>query len=117
MYHKKLYAASALMLSSVAYGANYYNQPVSGEVKSIDINSPFTSTRNIIVELKDQSGTLSLCGGSSDSGYINKSDTPDTYNALLSLLLSAKTTKNPVLVLTADGTEGCRIDRVQLKNS
>ncbi|TQV72673.1 hypothetical protein FKG94_18465 [Exilibacterium tricleocarpae] len=105
----------SVVFSSVAHGANYYNQPASGTVKSIVVNSPFPSSRNIIVEIKDSSGTLTLCGGSADSGYINKSDNPDTFNALLSVLLSAKVTQNTVSVLTADGSEGCRIDRVELK--
>lgn len=102
-------------LSSLSHGANYYSQPVTGEVESIEVNSPFTSGRNIIVVIRDSNGGIPLCGGNSPSGYINKADNPDTYSSLLSLLLSAKATKNQVQVLTADGPEGCRIDRVHLK--
>ena len=104
-------------LSTISHGGDYYNQPVTGEVESIEVNSPFTSARNIIVTLRDANGGIALCGGSSKTGYINKSDNPDTYSSLMSLLLSAKTTKNKVLVLTADGPEGCRIDRIQLMYS
>lgn len=101
------------LFSSLSHSATYYDQPITGQIKDIEINSSFTSARNIIVELKDASGTLRFCGNSATSGYINKSDNPDTFSAILSILISAKATKSTVTILTADGTEGCRIDRVR----
>ena len=103
-----------VMFSPLSLGASYYDQPITGEVESIEINSTFTSKRNIIVTLKSSTGALKLCGGSSFTGYVKKSDNDETFNAFLSVLLLAKATKDEVLVLTADGSEGCRIDLVRL---
>lgn len=103
-----------VIFSPLSFGDTYWDKPVTGEVKSVLINSPFISSRDIIVELKDSTGTLKLCEGSSESGYINKDEAPDTYSAFLSVFLSEKVTKNEVIVHTADGPEGCRIDLVRL---
>lgn len=107
-------AVLLVVFSPLSLGGTYWDEPVTGEVKNVLVNSPFISKRNIIVKLEDSTGTLKLCGGSSESGYINKNETPDTYSAFLSVLLSAKVTKNKVIVHAADGIEGCRIDQVRL---
>lgn len=85
----------------------------SGLVKKITVNAPMISNRGVIVELD---GVSSMCtiGSGGESGYFNKADIPDTFASFVSTLLTAQASGRPVIVFTIVGTEGCRIDQVQL---
>jgi hypothetical protein len=90
--------------------ASAYEQK-AGIVKKVSVNSPAFSNRSVIVELE---GVTVMCTGGTNQGYVNKADAPDTFAAILSTLLAAQATGRPVVVYTIPGTEGCRIDQVQL---
>jgi len=89
------------------------SQPI-GKVERIEINSPSSSKRNVIVRLKNTNQLCSLTTNNS-SAYVNKADTPDTYEVFVSTLLTAKTTNSDVQIYTEIGPEGCRIGRVDLR--
>ena len=102
------------LLSSISLQAFAY-ETKEGKITNLELNTPSASGRNVIVWLE---GVAQMCNISSgnDSGYFNKADSPDTFSAFLSVLLAAKAAGNTVRVLTIPGTEGCRIDRVELLN-
>jgi len=103
-----------------ALSVNAYSfKSASGCVHEVTVSSPAASKRNVIVVLKSVStnSDVAMCGLPTNigSGYLIKSDSPDTFSAFLSVLLTAKSTKGVVDVLTSVGTEGCKIERVSLR--
>lgn len=97
----------ALLLPGLA---SAYEQK-TGLVKKLSVNSPVFSNRNVILELD---GITTMCAGGSAQGYFNKADTPDTFASFVATLLAAQASNRPVVVFTTTGTEGCRVDQVQL---
>jgi hypothetical protein len=101
----------ALVVALLLPGLASAYEPKTGVVKRLSMNSPAFSNRNVIVELE---GVTSMCAGGSEQGYFNKADTPDTFAAFIATLLAAQAASRPVLVFTTIGSEGCRIDQIQL---
>lgn len=106
-------AVLILVLALLVSSPLFAYEAKQGTVSRIQVNSPVTSARNVIVWL---SGVSEMCAGISgnDSAYFNKADSPDSFSVFVSTLLAAKAGGQSVLVLTIPGAEGCRIDRVEL---
>lgn len=96
-----------------AEGWSWDAEPI-GKVKRFEVHGPTSSRRNVIVELEGVSRMCSLASNYS-TAYVNKADTPNTYEVFISTLLAAKTTGSQVQIYTELGPEGCRIGRVDLR--
>ena len=100
----------ALGVSSLA---NAWDSQVTGKVGRIEVHSPNSSSRNITLTITGESNMCSL-PTNAETAYIQKSATPDTYQVMLSVLLSAKATGNDIRLYINHGSEGCQIHRIDL---
>lgn len=100
----------ALGTSSVAHA---WDNLVTGKVGRIEVHSPNSSSRNVTLTI---AGETSMCTlpTNNDTAYIQKSATPDTYQIMLSVLLSAKATGDDVRLYINHGSEGCQVHRIDL---
>jgi hypothetical protein len=108
---KKILCAFVMMASA---GAHAWDMQPIGKVKRIEVNSPTSSARNVIVSLVGVSQLCSLTSNN-DTAYVNKADTPATYEIMVSTFLAAKTSGAEIQIYTELGPEGCRIGRVDLR--
>lgn len=98
-------AVLILVLALLVSSPLFAYEAKQGTVSRIQVNSPSTSSRNVIVWLN---GVSEMCAGiSGDSAYFNKADSPDSFSVFVSTLLAAKAGGQSVLVLTIPGAEGC----------
>ncbi len=95
---------------------SYAYETKEGKVSQISFNTPAASGRNVIIWLE---GVSQMCNipSNNETGYFNKADSPDTFNAFITAFTMAKASGSTVKVLTKQGAEGCMIDRVDLLNN
>ncbi|TQF70199.1 hypothetical protein [Pseudoalteromonas luteoviolacea] len=96
--------------SNLAYA---WDAQITGKVGSIEVHSPKSSSKNITVNIIGETKMCTLPTNNA-TAYIQKSSTPDTYQIMMSVLLSAKTTGKDVRLYIEHGSEGCQVHRVDL---
>lgn len=103
-----------VFLLAIASSAVYaWDNVVTGKVGRIEAHSPSSSSRNITVTIVGENSVCSL-PTNNETAYIQKSTTPDTYQVMSSILLSAKVTNQDVTLYIMIGSEGCQVHRVDL---
>ncbi|KZN34365.1 hypothetical protein N480_22440 [Pseudoalteromonas luteoviolacea S2607] len=96
--------------SNLAYA---WDSQITGKVGRIEVHSPKSSSKNITLSIVGETRMCTL-PTNNETAYIQKSSTPDTYQDMLSVLLTAKATGNNVRLYINHGTEGCQIHRIDL---
>ncbi|TMP28523.1 hypothetical protein CWB99_11455 [Pseudoalteromonas rubra] len=107
---------ASILISAVSLGSNLayaWDSQVTGKVGSIEVHSPKSSAKNITISIVGETKMCTL-PTNNDTAYIQKSSAPDTYEAMISVLLSAKATGDNVRLYINHGTEGCQVHRVDL---
>ena len=88
----------------VSHSAFCWDGQVTGTLNKIQAHSPASSNRDITVEIL---GETDFCGlpTNNSSGYLKKSDHPEQFNTMLSVLFIAKTTKADVALYMNAGRD------------
>ncbi|TMP38168.1 hypothetical protein [Pseudoalteromonas rubra] len=107
---------TSILISAFSLGSHLvyaWDSQVTGKVGSIEVHSPKSSAKNLTISIV---GETKMCAlpTNNDTAYIQKSSTPDTFETMISVLLSAKATGGNVRLYINHGTEGCQVHRVDL---